>query len=327
MLHSLTSISSSSRDLRFAILVILEAISFTALNLVFKIMQEGQTVNAALFYVSTASAIMLLLHRRYNNKEKLLSSGLFELWPHVALLLLFGYISTLFWFQGVAYLPISTALSLSFSKTIFITVLAVILVKEPLSFRQIATLSIGCMGVLIIYRPQDGGEATGVALVLLSSLASAAMPFLTLRLMQRCTRPDVVLLVTISCAVGSLPSAMLFSPPITWSFIILSALGAVLFVLSQLLRTQIYEATSMHIVATLEFVRLLPAIAMDFMVFKIAPTIPFTIGSLLLCSSVIIRFLPNLSFGAFLNWRRGEGGNPRRLSINSVPERGRIEHD
>jgi drug/metabolite transporter (DMT)-like permease len=326
MSDGLASISPSNRELRFAALVILEAISFTALNCVFKVMQAGQATTTALFYVSAASAIMLVLLRGRNSHGQLLAGGLLELWPHIALLLLLGYISTLFWFQSLAYLPISTAQSLSFSKIVFITVLAMILAKEPLSFRQIATLSIGCTGVIIIYNPQAGGEATGVALVLLSSLASASMPFLTLRLMQRCTRPDVVLLVTMSCAVGSLPSAMLFSPSITWSFIILSMLGAILFVLSQLLRTQIYETTSMHTVATLEFVRLVPSITMDLFAFHVAPTIPFAIGSVFLCASVVIRFLPNVSFGAFLDWWRSEGDRGW-LNVSSVSKKGRIEHD
>ena len=59
-------------------------------------------------------------------------------------------------FVGIAHIPLADAISIVFMAPLFITVLAVPMLGETLSYRRLAAVLVGLAGVVIIMRPGGG---------------------------------------------------------------------------------------------------------------------------------------------------------------------------
>jgi len=87
-----------------------------------------------------------------------------------------AFFSILCGFTAIINLPLATATTLSFSRTFFITVFAVLILKETVGPRRIGALLIGFLGILIIARPLDlvSQGLSGIDVNILLAVISAA---------------------------------------------------------------------------------------------------------------------------------------------------------
>ena len=84
-----------------------------------------------------------------------------------------GSLSLLCYFYAVTHLPVSTALALSNTVPVWVTLLAwPVLGQRPATADWLA-VSVGLVGVWLVQRPQLGGDATAAALALLSAFGTA----------------------------------------------------------------------------------------------------------------------------------------------------------
>jgi drug/metabolite transporter (DMT)-like permease len=84
-----------------------------------------------------------------------------------------GSISLLCSFYAVTHLPVSTALTLSNTVPVWVTLLAwPVLGLRPAASDWLA-VAVGLIGVALVQRPQSGGDATPAALALLSAAGTA----------------------------------------------------------------------------------------------------------------------------------------------------------
>ena len=106
-----------------------------------------------------------------------------------------GLASMLCAFWAIGHLPISQAISLSYSTPLFVTIAAVLWLGETVRIRRWAAVVVGFIGVLVIVRPGTAGFTAGslvaVAAAVLSSLVAIQIKQLT-----RVDSADTVVLYT-----------------------------------------------------------------------------------------------------------------------------------
>ncbi|MFN4088919.1 MAG: DMT family transporter [Alphaproteobacteria bacterium] len=88
--------------------------------------------------------------------------------------------SSIFYFTGLAALPLATAAAISFTSPLLVTALSVPLLAEKVGARRWAAVAVGFAGAMIVIRPA-GGSAEWAALFIVGSAACGA-------LYQICTR-------------------------------------------------------------------------------------------------------------------------------------------
>jgi drug/metabolite transporter (DMT)-like permease len=64
-----------------------------------------------------------------------------------------GFVSLLLYFYAIAHLPLSTAVTLSYTSPLFLTLLMVLFLKHKPQRRQVITILLGFVGVLILLKP------------------------------------------------------------------------------------------------------------------------------------------------------------------------------
>lgn len=83
----------------------------------------------------------------------------------------FGIIAMLSWFYALSKVPVANATALSFSSTIFATLSAWVILREPMRFRRWFAIIAGLIGVLIVLQPGLEGFNRYALLAMLSAMA------------------------------------------------------------------------------------------------------------------------------------------------------------
>jgi len=106
-----------------------------------------------------------------------------------------GLASMLCAFWVIGHLPLSQAISLSYSAPIFVTVGAVILLNETVRIRRWFAVTAGFVGVLVIMRPW-GSAFNAAMLVAVLAAALSAMASIQNKQLSQLDTPDTVVLYT-----------------------------------------------------------------------------------------------------------------------------------
>ena len=85
-------------------------------------------------------------------------------------------------FIAIAYIPFADAIAISFMAPLFVTLLAVPVLGESLSYHRVAAVLIGLVGVIIIVRPGGGGLHWAYLMPLLYAVFFAIFQVMTRQL-------------------------------------------------------------------------------------------------------------------------------------------------
>src|SRR3546814_17739245 len=85
-------------------------------------------------------------------------------------------------------LPLAEATAISFARTLFTTILAIVFLHEVVGWRRWSATLVGFLGVVIVARPSPGHLSEYALLSLLSAAFVAPLP-IALRSLARPTRP------------------------------------------------------------------------------------------------------------------------------------------
>lgn len=182
-------------------------------------------------------------------------------------------------FMSFKYLPFADATALSFSSIFFITVLAAIFLKEPLSFARIGIIIFGFIGVIIIARPTGNISILGATFSLIYALSDAIL-LLIIRVLTR-THKSSTLLFSFTSLATLITASFL---PFVWKTPSFMDLGKFLFLgigggLGQFFITQSYKLAPASIVAPMVYFATLWSALLGFMFWGEIPGIHFWIGS------------------------------------------------
>ena len=222
--------------------------------------------------------------------------------------------SNLFYFLGLAALPLATTSAIFFVAPLLITALSVPLLGEYVGPRRWTAVGVGLLGVLIMLRP-GGAMAVAVFLPLGSAVAYACMHMMTRHL--KGTESAVVmtfyvqaLFIVVSAAMGltfgdgrfadqsDLSLAFLFRPWVwppagDWGVFLATGLGSAV---GGLLIAQAYRLGEAGLIAPFEYVAMPLAIFWGLVVFGEWPLPRSWIGIALICGA-----------GLYIGWRETMG--------------------
>ncbi|MDZ4735505.1 MAG: DMT family transporter [Rhodospirillaceae bacterium] len=152
---------------------------FSFQDVAIKWLSAGYTVHEIMFVRSFIAlpAIVLIAWMTEGIRALVPRRPLLHLWRSCAT---FGAYSL--YYLGLAALPLADAVTLYFSCPLFITLLAILVLGEPVGWRRFLAILVGFSGVVIMLRPGESIVDVAALLVLASSLSYAVSTIVTRRL-------------------------------------------------------------------------------------------------------------------------------------------------
>lgn len=180
---------------------------------------------------------------------------------------IFGLVAMFASYYAIARMPLASYTALSFTKPLFSTVLAVIILHETVRWRRWTATLIGFAGVLVMVRPGAGTLDPAALFALADALSIAFLVTLVKRLPPSETTLVMLFYFGVFSTAASLPPALLvWRTPTGVELALLCGIG-VLGVLAQSFWIRAYRAGEASVVAPFDYLRLLFAAVAGFLAF------------------------------------------------------------
>ena len=194
-------------------------------------------------------------------------------------------------YASVVHLPLADATALAFSRILFTTIVAVIVLREVVSGGRWTATFAGFVGVVIMVRP--GGEVDPVAFIAIGAACTFAVANVLIRLMSTTEPPNRILFYYQAggIAVFLVPTILLWHTPpdfVSWLMAIaigiLTAIGMIGFIRG-------FAVGEASVIGPTEYVRLIFAATFGLLIFGEVPDIWTIVGALIIvaCTSFIAR--------------------------------------
>jgi drug/metabolite transporter (DMT)-like permease len=190
-------------------------------------------------------------------------------------------------FYSIIHMPLADAVAIGFAKSFFVTIFAIWFLKEVVGLRRWLAVGIGFVGVLVMMRPGSEGFDPNSIYALLGA-AGAGLVMVIIRKLSETDKPITTLsyqafLVAICVAV---PAYYYWQAPTAAEWGLMVAIGVMSYG-SQLLNIYAYGWGEASVLASLDYVRLLYATLLGWLVFNTLPG-PYTwIGALVIIAASI----------------------------------------
>ncbi|MBK20340.1 MAG: EamA family transporter [Rhodospirillaceae bacterium] len=170
-------------------------------------------------------------------------------------------------FGAVALIPLADVIAIQYSKPIFASIAAVLILREVMYGARWNAILIGFIGMLLIIRPGFTDWNVGV-LYALGAMAAGAFTTISVKLMTRTEPPDRIVAYTLMVmTVGSLIPAIIYWQTPTFVQILWLILLGGLATAFQRCVARALAAADATIILPFDFMRLLIAVAFGFFIF------------------------------------------------------------
>jgi len=188
-------------------------------------------------------------------------------------------------FIAVIHLHLADATAFLFSKPLFITVFAVLILSERVSAGRWAATFVGFIGILIIVRP-GSDSMDPVALIAVGSALAFAIANVLIRKMSDTEPPNRIVFYY------HIGGVLLFAGPAAWvwrmpaglEWVLLLSIG-VLTTLAMICFIRAFSVGEANAVGPLEYIRLIYAALFGYFLFSEVPTFWTVIGSTIIVAS------------------------------------------
>ena len=174
-------------------------------------------------------------------------------------------------FTAIVHMPLADATALGFAKSFFVTIFAVIVLKETVGPYRWAAVAVGFAGVLVMLRPgTEGFSMYGVLAVTGAAAAGAVM--VIIRLMSR-TESTATILAFQAIGVGlvmAVPAWMNWVAPTPREWLLLGGIGIVSY-FAQKANVTAFRYGEASLLASLDYVRLVHATLLGWLLFDQLP--------------------------------------------------------
>ena len=268
-------------NLRGILWIVLGTLSFAANDLLVKTL--GKTMSPfqlAFFRYALGFAIMLPVFYRMG------FSGLKTSRPGIHFVrLIMACAAQVGVYTAVVYLPLADATALAFSRILFTTVVAVIVLREIVNRSRWTATIAGFMGVVVMVRP--GGHIDPIAFVAIGAACTFAAANIMIRMMSTTEPPNRILFYYQAggLLVFAGPAAWFWetpASPLVWLMCagigLLTALGMIGFIRG-------FAVGEASVIGPTEYIRLIFAAAFGFFLFSEVPDIWTIVGALIIVGS------------------------------------------
>lgn len=197
-----------------------------------------------------------------------------------------AFFAMLLGFTAVVHLPLANATTLSFAKTFFVTMLAIIMLKEAVGPRRWGALIVGFIGVVIVAWPDPGQGLNIYSLMALASAAAVALVMILIRKLSQVDQP-VTILTYQAVGVGLLmvpPTIYFWKTPTPEEWVLHFAIGLVS-VLGQTCNILALRAAEASAVAPLDYTRLIYAALFGWLFLSEWPADRVFVGALIIIAA------------------------------------------
>ena len=196
-------------------------------------------------------------------------------------------------FTAVIKIPLAQATAIGFSQVLFVTIAAVLILKEVVDARRWAATLIGFVGVLVMLRPTGDGLDVYALLAVGGALFGAGIT-VSVRMLAATERTDTILIWQgiVLVAVLAVPAWLWWVPPdaTQWFWlIVLSLFGTA----GQWLITRAYQVGEAAALAPLDFSRLILASMTGFIFFAEIPALSTWIGAAIVIAATLYTIRKN----------------------------------
>lgn len=263
--------------------MVISAVSFAAAHAGVRELSEDIHPFATAFY-RNIFGILLLLPWLVRDKFTALKTNCFKL--HI----LRGGLNSGFmlgFFFALGLIPIAEATALNFTAPLFVTLLAVIILKERVGWRRWLALFFGFASTLVILQPGVQVMSIGAFLVLFASLAWAGST-ITLKKLSKSesSLTSTVYLVIILTPVTFVASFPYLHLPTIEQTIWLVEVAATSTIAQYFLSESLKQADA-NVVVPFDFSRLIWAAVFGFILFGEIPTVWVWLGGILIFASAV----------------------------------------
>ena len=188
-------------------------------------------------------------------------------------------------FVTIIYMPLADATAFMFTKPLFTTIVAVILISEAVSMRRWAATFVGFAGVLVMVRP--GSESMDpVALIAVGAAMTFAVANVLIRMLARTEPPNRILFYY---HIGGIlaftgPAIWVWRTPIGTEWVLLIAIGVVT-TAGMVCYIRAFSVGEANAVGPSENVRLIYAALFGYFLFAEVPSIWTGIGAAIIVAS------------------------------------------
>lgn len=195
------------------------------------------------------------------------------------------FTSMLCFFVAVTEMPLAELTALGFTKPLFATAGAALLLGEAVRLRRWTAVLVGFLGVLIVVRPGAETVTPYAGLMLLSALFAAAVTLIVKRLTATESSTTIVLYQSIFMTLLSVPLALLYwRTPTLFDLPLLLIVGT-LATVSWLCMARAFTLADASIVVPFEFARLPLIAVVAYFLFGEVPTIWTWLGGAVIFGS------------------------------------------
>ena len=174
-------------------------------------------------------------------------------------------------FYAVIHMPLAEATALGFAKAFFVVIFAILILHERVGPRRWAAILVGFAGVLVMLRP--GSETFDpVGLLAIAGAAGAGLVMVVIRLLSRTDTPITILsyqAILVGLAVAG-PAIWFWQWPTPAEWVLLVAIGFASYG-AQMLNIYSYKWGEASVLASLDYVRILWATLLGWLVFATLP--------------------------------------------------------
>ena len=199
----------------------------------------------------------------------------------------FAFVAQVLIIISVIHLPLADATAFMFSKPLFTTVVAVIVLREIVTGRRWMATFVGFAGVLVMLRPGVTG-IDAIALVALAAAFTFAIANVLIRMLAR-TEPTIRILFYYhigGVVIFAGPAWWFWTPPVGVEWLLLGGIG-VLTTGGMVSFVRAFSVGEANAVGPAENMRLIYAALFGFLVFAEIPTVWTVAGALIIAGSTL----------------------------------------
>lgn len=271
-------------NLRGGIWVLIASFFFSIMVVLIKV--AGQTMHVTeILLLRQITMLLLAAPVILRNFPDSLISARFDL---QGIRITCAFLAMLLGFTSIIHLPLAEATTLTFAKTFFIGILAIIFLGEVVGIRRWGAMLVGFLGVIIIAWPQEGAPLNIYTLMAVGSALAVACVMTLMRTIAQVDKPvTIISYQAIGVGVLMLPPAIWFwTTPTLMDLLLIVAIG-IFSSIGQLCNIQAFKAGEASAIAPLDYARLVYALILGFVIFGEWPEPRVFIGAAIIIAAAI----------------------------------------
>lgn len=264
-----------SDNVKGALILMVAAFGFALMVALIKVAGEHLPVSQILLVRQVGMTIMLLpvLIKTFPGSLKTTQPRL-----QIARIVL-ALIAMLCGFTAIINMQLADATAIAFAKSFFVTIFAVVILKETVGLYRWSAVFVGFIGVLIMVRPGTEGFSI-YGLMAIVGAASAGMVMVIIRLLSR-TDPPSTILAYQAIGVGlimAIPALLQWVSPTIEQWGLLAGIAFVSY-FAQKANIYAFSYGEASLLASLDYVRLIYAAVFGWLLFAEIPSVSTWVGA------------------------------------------------